>query len=217
MPDYTENQKKIALLLVHGPKTAEVLGRQLGIAQETLAGELKAMLKLGVVEKAEGYPPNYKLKENIAESVRKRKEIAEADPFKLRLRAVIEAQGVEQGILEKTLSDLEKALRKEKDFTIYDAVLEKTIQEGDNYSSFLEVNLSVGSFKALVKFMYFYGPSSVEVLKPEKLEVALGDLQDGLGDIAEMIQSYNRYITKLMSRAELAEFNRKLYEKRFSE
>jgi len=62
--------------------------------------------------------------------------------------------------------------------------------------------------------MYFYGPSSVEVLKPAKFDIRADDLQDGLMDMAEMIQAYNSHVLQLMGRKELAEFNSRLYDKK---
>lgn len=211
MGKYTSEQKKIAVLLMHSPKTVEELNNQLNIPYNDLTEQLKGMLKLDVISKS-GYPPKYRLKENIVEAVRKRVDIAEKDQFKLRMKVIIEGLAIEEELLKKQMNDVKKALEKEKDFTIYDIRMEKIAKVGEHYSTFLEVNLSVKDFKALVKLMYFFGPSSVEILKPDKLEIPLSDLQDGLVDMAEMIQAYNHYILKMMNRQELAEFHRKLYE-----
>ena len=89
-------------------------------------------------------------------------------------------------------------------------MLEKLIKSGEHYSSFLEVNISVKNFRALMKLLFFYGPSSLEVLKPDKWSISLDDLQDGLVDAANMVYGYNDYIVKQMTKKELSEFSRKL-------
>lgn len=208
---FSEEQKRVALLLMSEPKTAEELNKQLSIPYDQLMKELKEMLQLEVITK-EGYPPKYELKKEIYEAVRRRKEIEAEDPYKLRLKVIIEAQAIEQEILKKQRKDIEKAIRKEKDFTIYDIKHARIIKSREHYSTYMDINASVRNFKALVKLMYFYGPISVEVIKPNKYEIALSDLQEGLMDMAYMIQSYNQYVLKLMSRKELSEFYNKLYE-----
>ena len=64
----------------------------------------------------------------------------------------------------------------------------------------------------MVKFMYFYGPTSVEVLKPQKVVLAMDDLQDALMEMAEMIQSYNEAMLKSMAKSELEDFAKNLYK-----
>ncbi len=208
---FSEEQRRIAVLLMSESKTAEELNKQLNIPYDQLMKELKEMLRLKVISQ-EGYPPKYKLKPDIYEAIRKRKEIEAEDSFKLRLKIIIEAKAIEQDILKKQMKDIEKALRKEKDFTIYDIRRARIIKDGEYYSAYQDINLSVRNFKALVKLMYFYGPVSAEVIKPNKYEIAISDLQEGLADMAHMIQSYNQYVLELMSRKELNEFYNKLYE-----
>lgn len=210
----TEVQKQIAALLFGEPKTVEELHKKLGISEGEIMEHLRGMLRLEVVEKQDGFPVRYGLIGKISEGVHKRREIGETDAYKLRIKAIIEAQALEETLLKKALGDIEAALRKEKDFTVYDITTAEPMQDGEHYSSYLEVNISARSFRALVKFMYFYGPSSVEVVKPSKFEISLQDLQDGLMDMADMIQSYNRYVLNLMSKKELSEFNQRLYDKK---
>jgi len=206
---FSETQKRIALILLHSSKTAEELNKQLDIPYDKLTKELKAMLKVGVIEK-KGFPTKYILKENIAERAKRRKTLAEKEPDKLRLKIIVEAQAIEQDLMEKSLKQIEEQIRAEKEFTIYDLVLQKTIKEGEHYKSFLEIDLTVKNFKAMVRMMFFYAPTTVEVLRPSKLEFSAADLQEGLVDAAQMVQGYTSYIMKLMDRQQLAAFNRKI-------
>jgi len=210
MAKFSDEQKKIALLLLHEPKTAEELNKQLNIPYDKLIMELKGMLKMKVVSK-EGFPTKYRLKENIAEEVRRRKKISEEDSFKLRLKVFIEMQAIEEELLKKQMDKLSKAIENDKEFTVYSIEKAEIVKEGEYYSSYLEVNFSVKNFTALVKFMFFYGPSSVEIIKPDKIEFSAQDLQDGLVDMSEMIQKYSAYITRLLNREELEKFHKKLF------
>ena len=212
MTSFTEEQKRIAMVLMYGSKTAEELNKQLDIPYDKLMQELSGLLKLDVIAK-EGYPTKYKLKENITQEVKRRKRISEEDSFKLRLNAFIEMQAIEKTLLENQLTKIEAALNKEKDFTIYSIEKAEIKKEGDYYSSYLEVNLTVRDFTMLIHFVMFYAPASLEVIKPGKINFTAQDLQDGLVDLSDMVHKYTDYITKLMNREELDRFHRKLFEK----
>lgn len=211
MARFSEEQKRIALLLIHGPKTAEELNGQLNIPFNKLTGELKAMIKLGVIEK-QGFPTRYALKENIASEVQKRKKIAETDINKLRIRAFIEMQAIEEDLLKKQLKHMEEIMNKDKSFTLYNLDRAKIEKQGEYYSTYFEINFSVKDFASLIRFLFFYGPSSLEVVKPAKIEFSAQDLQDGLMEAADMVQKYSSTVHKLMNREELAKFNAELYK-----
>ena len=68
---FSDEQKKIAILLLNEPKTEEQLNKQLNIPFDRLMLELKTMVKLNVISK-EGYPTKYKLKQDIIDEVQKR-------------------------------------------------------------------------------------------------------------------------------------------------
>jgi len=211
MARFSEEQKRIALLLIHGPKTAEELNAQLNIPFNRLTEELKAMMKLAVIEK-QGFPTKYCLKKNIAQEVQKRKKIAETDLNNLRIRAFIEMQAIEEELLQKQIENLEETMKKDKNFTLYSLDKAPVEKQGEYYSTYFEINFSVKDFASLIRFMFFYGPSSVEVVKPAKIEFSAQDLQDGLMEAADMVQKYSTAIHRLLNRAELEKFHESLYK-----
>ncbi|MBI5553939.1 MAG: hypothetical protein HY917_04335 [Candidatus Diapherotrites archaeon] len=208
----SSEQKKISTLLLSAPKTAEALSKQLGIPYDRLLQELKGLIQLKLIE-ARGSPLQYSLVTSVQEESLRRQELAREDEFRLRLRVVIEAQSIESELLQKQLNSLTDSMKKEPDFTVYDSFIAKIIELKDpqKYSGYVEATLTVRDFRALIRLMYFYGPISVEVLAPEKMDFSLPELQDGLNDMAHMIQSYNDYVISLMSRNELNQFYNKLF------
>jgi len=211
---FSEEQKLIAVKLSRGAKTADELVKEIEMPYDKLVLELKKMIKLKLIESKDN-PPKYVLSKEIQENLNKRKEVSEHDSFKLKLRILIEAISMEEELLKKQLQSIEDSMKKEKSFNVYDSFIEEAVEdkETNRYSSFLEATLSVKDFKALVRLMYFYGPSSVEIIKPAKLEIDLADLQDGLIDMAQMILAYNSQILEMMNRKELRDFHNKIYEK----
>ncbi len=210
MPTISDEQKKIALLLLSEPKTEEELNKQLNIPYDKLSVELKEMLKLKLVYK-EGYPTKYRLRQDIIDELKKRKKIAETDSFRIRVRAIIELKAVEKTLLERHLEKIKDALGKEKSFTIYDASVAEVVEADEMYSSFLDVNFSVKDFSALILFLFYYGPTSIEVIKPQKIEFSQFEFQEGLVNLSEIFQKYASFAFKHLNKAELDKFYGDLY------
>jgi len=208
---FSDEQKKIAILLLNEPKTEEQLNKQLNIPFDKLMLELKTMVKLNVISK-EGYPTKYKLKQEIIEEVQKRKEISDQDAFRLRIRAIIEFKAIEETLLKRHMGKIKGALEKEKPFTIYDIKEEEIIEEEEMFSSFLEVNLSIKDFPSLIRFLFYYGPTNIEVIKPRKLEFSHFEFQEGLMELADIFQKYAEYFTEHLNKEELGKFYNDIYK-----
>ncbi|MFH0954731.1 MAG: helix-turn-helix domain-containing protein [Candidatus Micrarchaeota archaeon] len=209
---FSEEQKKLALHLINAPKTADELAKVSGCSSGKIANELKELVKLDLVEKKDGFPTRYSLKKEIAEELSRRKEIAEKDKFGLRVRATIELKAIEPELLKKQLDKLGEAIQNDPEFTVYNISKATTLKDDDWYSTFLDLTIGIKDFKTLVKFMYYYGPSSIEVLKPSTIQFDGHDLQEGLLDMAQMIHAYSNQLVKLMNRTEIERLNRQLYK-----
>mgnify|MGYP000335993979 CR=1 FL=1 len=207
---FSELQKRIAISLINGSKTAEDLAKELNASYAEIIDELKKMMKLNLIEK-EGFPTKYKLKEFIVNELKRRREIASADPNKLRLKAIIEVKAISEELLKKELQKVKELLQNEKDFTIYSITVADPIKEAEHYSAYLDVELSLKDFRAISKLLFFYGPTALEVLKPEKITFAADDLQDALVEMASYIHSYNQYIARILNKTKLDEFRKQLF------
>ena len=211
MPGFSDEQKKIALLLLSEPKTEEELHKQLNIPYDKLELELKEMLKLGLLLK-EGYPTKYRLRQDIINELQKRKKIAEDDSFKIKIRAIIEMKAVEENLLKKHLQKLSETIQQEKIFTVYGINQAEIIEEDEMYSSFIEVTLTAKDFASLIKFLFFYGPSSIEIMKPDKIEFSQYEFQEGLIELSEIFQKYADYFQKKLTKEELNKFYDSIYK-----
>jgi hypothetical protein len=213
MVEYSELQKRIALLLMHEPKTAEDLNKQLNIQYSQLMEELKGMLKLDLISK-EGFPTYYKLKDNISQEIQRRKDLSAKDSNKIRLKVIIEFQAAKKDSLDKGMKKVKEMLSKEPDFQVYALNAAEPLEEGEHYSSYFDVNLSLKDFRAITKLIFYYAPSSIEVLKPDKIELSADDLQDSLVEMSDMVQGYLQTIQKSLNKAELEAFRDKLIKKK---
>lgn len=210
----TDQQKQMMALMLQKPQTAESLAAALKLSYGAVMDDLKILMGQKLVEK-EGYPTQYHLVNTVHQKVEQRRELSNKDPFSIRLRTVVEVQGVEETLVSKGLSELEHELRHQPDrFTVYECIVAKPQLEGELYTAFLDVELSVKDFKSIVYLMFNYGPVSVEVIKPETIELTAFDLQDALTDFSEFVHRYTSYIMQHMKRDELDRLNQSLFDKK---
>jgi len=211
---FTLMEKLIALELLSEAKTEQELIKALSkkeeFSEEKFRKALNHLKELEFIEEKEG---KLNLSKELLDEFKKRKEIEEKDSFRLKIHAFIEIQAIERNLLEQQIEKIEEALKKEKDFTIYSLHKEEIIKLEENYSSFIDVVLSFKNFQALIKFILFYGPTSIEIIKPERIEFSAFELQEGLLDLIGMLQKYAAVTLKLMNRQELNEFYKKLLKK----
>ncbi|MEI7961047.1 MAG: hypothetical protein WCI04_01810 [archaeon] len=211
MAKFSDEQKKIALLLLSEPKTEEELHKQLNLPYDKLSVELKEMLKLSLVQK-EGYPTKYRLRQDIIKELAKRKKISEEDSFKIKIKAMIELKAIEETMLKKHLGKIKDALEKEKNFTIYSIEEAAVINEDDMFASFIEVTLTVKDFVSLIAFVFYYGPTSIEIMKPSKIDFSQAEFQDGLVYLSEIFQKYSTFTMQHLNKTELDKFYEGLYK-----
>jgi len=208
MAEFTEIEKKIALVLLEGPMSLSELRERFPGKKDSLQQALNKMIRLNLAEKKGS---SYSLREKIAKELEKRRDILESDFFKLRLKAYIEMQAVNRELLEREIAAVEEAIKKQKDLTLYSLKAEKIAEQEDYFSTFIELDFTVKDFSTLVKFMFFFSPSSIEVIRPPKIEIAAFDLQEGLMDLIDMVEKYNSYIRKEHSKKGLDRFHKRLF------
>ena len=207
---FTETQKKISQSLLSSPATIELLVERTGVSRTELQPELQLFQQLKLVSFDEA-TKNYMLKPEIAQELKRRKSMESEDDNAFRLSIIIEAQAIEENLLKKQLEKVIESLQKEPYFLIYAHSSAPIQKVEEKYSSFIDVNLSVRDFRALVRLMFFYGPTSVEVIKPKEIKFTMDDFQNGLVDMGEMVHGYAEYIMGLLSRQQVEDFNRRLF------
>lgn len=208
----SENQKRVAASLRKGPRSAIELQKDTGLSFVVIEKELKAMLKDHLVER-EGMTDKYKLDAKITSELSRRKEIETKDPHPWRIKAFIEIQAIEPTVLEKEVAKFTENMKKDRRFTVYDLRQAPVEQKDDYYGTFIEVNFSVQDFTNLVAFCFLFGPSAIEVLKPDQITITASDLQDALVFLSDMAHKYSNAMLSLMNRQELEQFYQNVYKK----
>ena len=202
----TELQKRIGVLLYKKPMTAEELAKELGVDINDVLEALKGLLIMRLVIK-EGTPPVYRLAPHIREAIDQEGEEG------ILLHAIIEGGAVTEELAEKAADEVENRMRKDlrlKVRSVERAEVEKD-EETNTYYTHLDVTLYVRSLEDALYFVFFYGPSVVEVLSDE-VKIDVGDVQRALSLASAMVQGYSSLLAQKMTREELEEFNRKLWK-----
>jgi hypothetical protein len=208
---FNDKQKKLSTALIAGPLSLDQLAERTNLKMSEAQEELKFLMQLKLVS-LQGTPPVYALKEDVASELKRRKSLELEDDNKFRVQMLVEVQGVEETLVKNQAEKIIDNLKKEPFYKIYSQKMEKIEKIDDKYSTFVDVNLSVRDFRAMVRLMFFYGPTTIEVVKPSKIEFTLNDFQDGLVDMTDMVHAYANYIMGILSRKQIEEFNTKLFK-----
>ena len=203
----TELQKRIGAALVDGPKTAEELAEELEVDLQDILEALKDLLLLKLVVK-EGTPPRYALAPHVKEALR-------FEEKGILLHSIIEVEAVEEDLLRKALEEIKENLESEKGFVVRHAAISdiEKDEETGTYFGHIDTTILFPGVEPLTYFLFYYGPTVVELLTTEKITIDPGDLQRAIIIAANMIHGYTTYISKLMTREEINEFNRRILKK----
>ena len=103
-------------------------------------------------------------------------------------------------------------LDKERDITIYDIKKSDILEQDNSYYGYVTITCTVKDFSALIRIVMFYSPSSIEVVSPNKYEVSLYELQDGLIELSQKTQMYIKELQKRLSKEETRSIMQKFYK-----
>lgn len=103
----------------------------------------------------------------------------------MKVELIFEVLGTGQEIVEKSLSEHVEKLEKIKTIFLYKKnfskveEVEKPMKNVEKaYSQIAETKAMVRDLKTLITIAISYGPSSIEVLEPKKIEISAGEIQD---------------------------------------
>jgi len=204
-----ELQTLVGKELKNGSKTEdELLSAIPGAKYDELIKVLKNMLFLKLITK-EGYPIKYSLSKEVQESLSEKKKIAETDKNQIKVAILIESKANDKGDLRKAMEQISSALKTDEVYTIYSLDIAEIILHEDLFSTFISAELSCQNISSLFRLIYFYGATSVEILKPDKYTVTISDLQQTSHIITEMTHGYAQMIYDLKrENAELSKLRR---------
>ncbi len=125
---FSDLERKIGAALYKGEKTPEELAEELNEDIRDVLDALKKLIKLKIVVK-EGYPPKYRLADNIREAVSPK----DFEPVEgIRIYTVIEAQAIDEALVKKALEKIIRNLKKESGVHVISAEISKIAEDEDS-------------------------------------------------------------------------------------
>lgn len=92
--------------------------------------------------------------------------------------------------------------------------IEEPIQEGDLFSTPIQVKVLSRSFTHLANLCAVHSPFSIEILQPDEIRLQLSEAHDVLANIATTTSDYKKYIVEKLATPEEREKYQKILEKR---
>ncbi len=122
--------------------------------------------------------------------------------FDLHANSSDEAQNLMVGFLSK--------LTKEKGVIYAVGEIDKPLEKDGIFSTWAEVKLLAEDFATLVRIATQYSPIGVEILKPDRVNLQLGDAQGVLLDISQTSHNFTRMIMeRVLSPEEVETYKKK--------
>jgi len=168
---------------------------------EEVSNSLRNMLQLKLIKK-EGFPVKYLLSEEIKEKLSQRKNTRESDKNPIKVNVIIESKSNDKEKLRLGMESILKSLKEAKIYVIYDVKLADIVVHDDLFSTYIEAELSCLNLSQLLHLIYYFGVTSIDVIKPEKLSLPISDFQESLFTIIDMTHGYADMIFKLKSENE---------------
>ncbi len=192
-----ELQTIIGKALKSGPKTEDELLQAIpDVKYDQLISALKSMLFLKLITK-DGYPVKYSLSKEILDGLSSKKKLSEIDKNILKVAILIESKSNDKGDLRQSMEKIADALKNDKEYLIYSLDIADIVLHDELFSTFISAELSCQSLNSLFRLIYFYGATSVEILKPDKFTVGIADLQQTAQIITDMTHGYATMIYQL--------------------
>lgn len=110
---------------------------------------------------------------------------------------IIEALGIDEDVVKKSLEKHAEKLSRVKNVSVYEKnagaakKVDKPMKGVETaYSQILEMKFFVKDLFTLLNLVLVYGPSSVEVLGPEKREVSMEEVQSLSNVLASLVHQF---------------------------
>jgi hypothetical protein len=116
---------------------------------------------------------------------------------KLHVWMLFEIISTSKELTEKSLKDHISKLKEEEGVEVVKETFEEISEiekphpkVDKGYSQICEVEILIDSFSKLFLIVMNYGPSVVEVIKPQKITLELSEVQDALNYVANMMHKF---------------------------
>ena len=109
---------------------------------------------------------------------------------KIKSRMIIEVLGHPPEALTKALEKIMNEVKNRANVLKQEFAEPKKVGEKMLYSAFVEFECEVERFQDFIGLIIDFGPTSIEIIEPEKIEMGAQDLQAAINDLIMKFQEF---------------------------
>jgi len=117
----------------------------------------------------------------------------------IKARMIIEILGFPAEALKKTLAKIVEEIKTRVDVTDEEHAEPKPAGQGKILSSFVELEFTAPDFEKFMGIMIDFGPTNVEILEPQKMEIGINEMQNSFNDLLQRLQELSNKLQVLQA------------------
>ena len=118
---------------------------------------------------------------------------------RIECRAILELLGKPADYIDNTAKNIIATIKKNENYEILNEFLSDTEDREHLFSKFIELDLKIKNLPAIFDFCFDFMPSSIEIIKPEKLTLESRDMTAFLSDLQARLHNSDMATKKMNS------------------
>lgn len=128
----------------------------------------------------------------------------------IRFRTIIEILGKPKEHVETTIKEYVEKIRDDSDFILLKESFAETIQHNILWSTFAELEVVCKDISKLIGFCFEYMPASVEIIKPDNMQLENHQITGFLNDLQARLHNVDMIVKRLRAENDVLKRNMKL-------
>ena len=125
----------------------------------------------------------------------------------IRCRTIIEVLGKPKEHVENSIKDYIEHIKQDSELVILNEEYSELKEQGKLWSQFVELDLVVKGTQKLISFCFEYMPSSIEVIKPENLDMTNREISSFLNDLQARLHNVDMIVKQLKAENDFLRLN----------
>lgn len=125
----------------------------------------------------------------------------------IRCKTIIEVLGKPKEYVEDSMKQYIEHIKQDSELVILNEDHSEAKEQGRLWSKFVEIDLVIKGTKKLITFCFEYMPSSLEVIKPEKLIMSNSEISNFLNDLQARLHNVDMIVKQLKAENDFLKHN----------
>src|SRR3989338_4241940 len=125
----------------------------------------------------------------------------------IRCRTIIEVLGKPKEHVENSIKEYIEHIKQDSELVILNEEYSELKEQGKLWSQFVELDLVVKGTQKLISFCFEYMPSSIEVTKPENLDLTNREISSFLNDLQARLHNVDMIVKQLKAENDFLRLN----------